>query len=255
MFEKTRILAGNWKMHKTREELRAFYAEFSKTLPKHLKTRIIVSPSPTLLDSAVSAAKDLPIETFGQNVAWEEQGAFTGEVSATQLKEIGVVGSIVAHSERRTLFGETDDTAGKRAAKALSLGLDVIYCVGETLEQRDANETENVLAKQITAMINYASGFKNTREKTRLILAYEPVWAIGTGRVASPGQVEKAHAFIHGLLEIKSFPCPVLYGGSVKPSNFEEIASIPGVQGALVGGASLKASEFNALLTTLENLR
>jgi triosephosphate isomerase len=254
-FDKTRILAGNWKMYKTREELRGFFAEFLKAIPAHPKTRIIVAPSPTLLESAVSAAKGSPVEIFSQNVAWEEQGAFTGEISALQLKDLGVTGTLVAHSERRTLFSENDDSAGRRAAKALALGLEVIYCVGETLEQREANETESVLTKQITAMINYASGFKNTREKVRLTIAYEPVWAIGTGRVASPAQVEKAHSFIHGLLESKSFPCPVLYGGSVKPSNFEELASLPGVNGALVGGASLKAAEFVSLLNTLESLR
>ncbi len=252
MFENLKILAGNWKMHKTRTEVRAFLTEFLKAVPEHPKTKIVIAPSPLLLESAVDATKGSPVQIFGQNCSWEEQGAFTGESSALQLKDVGVTGTLIAHSERRTLFGESDDSAGKRAAKALSSGLEVIYCVGESLQQREADETESVLTKQITALLNYSSGFRNTRERLRLMVAYEPVWAIGTGRVASIQQIEKAHAFIHSLLEQKGAACPVLYGGSVKPSNFEEISAIPGVNGALVGGASLVPNEFLALLKILE---
>jgi triosephosphate isomerase (TIM) len=253
MFDHLKILAGNWKMHKTRAETRTFFSDFLKSLPARPRTKIVIAPSPVLLEAALDAAKGSPVEIYAQNIAWEEQGAFTGETSGLQLKDLGVPGSIIAHSERRTLFGESDESAGKRAAKALSLGLEVIYCVGETLQQREANETEAVLSKQITALVNQTSGFKNTREKVRLMIAYEPVWAIGTGRVASPQQVEKAHAFIHTLLEQKAAPCPVLYGGSVKASNFDELARLPGVNGALVGGASLAPTEFLGLLSILEN--
>jgi triosephosphate isomerase len=170
---------------------------------------------------------------YAQNVHWEDEGAFTGEVSTKILLELGVRGSIVGHSERRQYFGETDETAALRARHALEAGLRVIACVGETESEREGGETEDVLRRQVTAL---------GEPHPDLVLAYEPVWAIGTGKTATPEIAQEAHAFIKKLLDV-----PVLYGGSVKPENAAELLSQPDVDGALVGGASLDVESFTAI--------
>jgi triosephosphate isomerase len=173
---------------------------------------------------------------FAQNVHWAEEGAYTGEISPPMLVELGVAGAIVGHSERRQYFGENDESVARRTAAALEHGLRVIACVGESLEERESGEMELVLRVQVEA-IDEAAGAHE-----RLVVAYEPVWAIGTGRTATPDQAREAHAFIKGLLDV-----PVLYGGSVKPDNAVELLSEEGVDGALVGSASLEVESFTAI--------
>jgi triosephosphate isomerase len=169
---------------------------------------------------------------FAQNVHWEDEGAFTGEISAPMLLELGVDGAIVGHSERRQLFGETDATVARRAEAALEAGLRVIACVGELDDERERGETEAVLRRQVSVLPDHE----------RLVVAYEPVWAIGTGRTATPSLAQEAHAFVKSLLDR-----PVLYGGSVKPDNAGELLAQPDVDGALVGGASLDPASFKAI--------
>jgi triosephosphate isomerase len=179
---------------------------------------------------------------FAQNVHWAEEGAYTGEISPPMLVELGVAGAIVGHSERRQYFGETDESVARRTAGALEHGLRVIACVGESLEERESGEMELVLRVQLDAIADAAGAHD------RLVVAYEPVWAIGTGRTATPEQVCDAHAFIKSLLDV-----PVLYGGSVKPDNAEELLSEEGVDGALVGGASLEVESFTAICQAAAN--
>jgi triosephosphate isomerase len=191
----------------------------------------IVCPPFTRLRDCVEAG----LTTYAQNVHWEPEGAFTGEISAPMLLELGVAGSLVGHSERRQYFGETDDGVGRRTRAALQAGLHVIACVGETLDQREAEETEDVLRRQVSVL----------EPHERLVVAYEPVWAIGTGRTATPEIAQEAHEFIKSLLD-----APVLYGGSVKPDNAAGLFAQPDVDGALVGGASLDVDSFRAICET-----
>src|SRR5437660_5314651 len=181
---------------------------------------------------------------YAQNVHWADEGAFTGEVSAPILLELGVQGAIVGHSERRQYFGESDETAARRTVAALGHGLKVIACVGESAEEREAGQTELVLRLQVEA-IAYAAG---THEN--LVVAYEPVWAIGTGKTATPEIAQEAHAFVKSLLDV-----PVLYGGSVKPENADELLSQPAVDGALVGGASLDVGSFTSICQAAATIR
>ena len=185
---------------------------------------------------SLAAARESGQTVFAQNVHWATEGAFTGEVSAPMLKELGVAGSIVGHSERRQHFGETDETVARRTVAALEHGLRVIACVGESEEEREAGQTELVLRLQVEAIADAVGAHED------LVLAYEPVWAIGTGKTATPEQAREAHAFIKRLLEV-----PVLYGGSVKPDNAEELLAQHDVDGALVGGASLEVESFTAI--------
>jgi triosephosphate isomerase len=222
------LIAGNWKMFKGPAEARAFFEGFEPPAG----VDVVLCPPFVSLGAAVETGHTI----YAQNVHWEESGAYTGEVSPAMLLELGVHGSLVGHSERRQLFGETDETVARRASAALDVGLGVIACVGETLEQRESGDTELVLKIQVEA-IAFAAG-----EHDRLVLAYEPVWAIGTGKTATPELAEEAHEFIKGLLDR-----PVLYGGSVKPENAAELMSRPSVDGALVGGASLDPDSFAAI--------
>jgi triosephosphate isomerase len=201
--------------------------------------RIAVCPPYVSLHEAVRSLVGTEIAVYAQNAHWRGEGAFTGEVSADMLREVGVDGTIVGHSERRQYFGETDETTARRAARALDAGLEVIACVGETEEEREADKTEEVLRRQVSAVGDEVG------VHARLVVAYEPVWAIGTGRNATPEQAQDAHEFIKSLLDV-----PVLYGGSVKLDNAEELLSQPGVDGALVGGASLDVDSFTAICQT-----
>jgi triosephosphate isomerase len=185
---------------------------------------------------SLAAAVETGHTVFAQNVHWAPEGAFTGEISVPMLLELGVAGTIVGHSERRQYFGETDETVARRAVAALEHGLRVIACVGESEEEREAGQTELVLRLQVEAIADAAGAHDG------LVIAYEPVWAIGTGKTATPEQARGAHGFIKEILDV-----PVLYGGSVKPDNAGELLAQPGIDGALVGGASLDVESFTAI--------
>jgi triosephosphate isomerase len=229
------LIAGNWKMFKGPADTREFLASFEP--PDGVD--VIVCPPFASLAAAVESGRSV----YAQNVHWEPSGAYTGEVSPQMLLELGVRGALVGHSERRQLFGESDEMVARRARSALEAGLGVIACVGETIEQRESGDTELVLKIQAEA-IAFAAG-----DHADLVLAYEPVWAIGTGLTATPEQVREAHAFIKDLLDR-----PILYGGSVKPDNAHELLAQPGIDGALVGGASLDPDSFAAICRVAQTL-
>ena len=229
------LIAGNWKMFKGPVETRAFLDAFTPVDG----VDVVLCPPAVSLPAAVDSGHTI----YAQNAHWEPTGAYTGEISAEMLAELGVAGTLVGHSERRQLFGETDEMVARRARAALAAGLNVIACVGETLEQRESGDTELVLKIQVEA-IAFAAG-----DDPRLVVAYEPVWAIGTGKVATPEQAQEAHRFVKEILDR-----PVLYGGSVKPENAEELLSQDAVDGALVGGASLDPDSFAAICETAAGL-
>jgi triosephosphate isomerase (TIM) len=224
------LIAGNWKMFKGPREA----AEFCLALREAEvgDADVVVCPPYVSLAVAVQLLAGTEIAVAAQNVHWEPEGPFTGEISAPMLRELGVYGTIVGHSERRQYFGETDETVAKRAEAALAAGLEVIACVGEREDERERGETEDVLRRQVSVL----------PDDEGLVVAYEPVWAIGTGKTATPETPQEAHAFIKSLLGR-----PVLYGGSVKPDNSAELLAQPDVDGALVGGASLDVDSFTAI--------
>jgi triosephosphate isomerase len=224
------LIAGNWKMFKGPADARAFGVDLAGRLPAGVDVAVCV-PYVSL-----PAALESGLTVYAQSVHWESEGAYTGEISAPMLLELGVHGALVGHSERRQYFGETDTSTARRAQAALNAGLRVIACVGETLEVREAGDMELVLKLQVEAIADAVGSHD------RLVLAYEPVWAIGTGRTATPEQAQEAHAYIKDLLDV-----PVLYGGSVKPDNAAELLSQPAVDGALVGGASIEIDAFVAI--------
>ncbi len=219
-----KLIAGNWKMFKGPAETLAFFDTFEA--PDGVE--VVLCPPFVSLEAAVG--EEWPI--YAQNVHWASEGAFTGEISAAMLVELGVQGALVGHSERRQLFGETDDSVRARAEAALDAGLRVIACVGETEDEREAGHTEHVLARQVAVLPRHAD----------LVIAYEPVWAIGTGKTATKEMAQQAHSFIKSLHQTR-----VLYGGSVKPENADELLAQPDVDGALVGGASLDPDSFAAI--------
>ena len=227
----TKLIAGNWKMFKGPAATLAFFDLFEA--PDGVD--VVLCPPFVSLEAAVG--EEWPI--YAQSVHWAAEGAFTGEVSAQMLVEIGVQGALVGHSERRQLFGETDDTVRRRAEAALEAGLGVIACVGETEAERDAGETEAVLRRQVAVIPKHE----------RLAIAYEPVWAIGTGKTATPDMAQAAHALIKSLHATR-----VLYGGSVKPDNALELLAQPDIDGALVGGASLDPDSFAAICRAAASL-
>jgi triosephosphate isomerase len=226
------LIAGNWKMYKGQAETAEFCVDLRRRLADLEGVEVAVCPPFTSLAVAVQVLAGTDIAVAAQNVHWEEEGPFTGEVSAPMLRELGVYGAIVGHSERRQLFGETDEGVVRRTRAALDAGLSVIACVGETEEERQRRETEDVLRRQLSVL----------EAEDNLVIAYEPVWAIGTGKTATPEIAQQAHEFIKGLLDV-----PVLYGGSVKPENAEELLTQPAVDGALVGGASLDVESFASI--------
>src|SRR5215207_523635 len=226
------LIAGNWKMYKGPAETAEFCVELKRRADDFAGVDIAVCPPFTSLAVAVQVLAGTDVAVAAQSVHWEPEGAFTGEVSAPMLREVGVYGVIVGHSERRQHFGETDETTAKRARAALDAGLSVIACVGELEEERERRETEDVLGRQLATL----------EAHDNLVVAYEPVWAIGTGKTATPELAQEAHAFVKSLLDV-----PVLYGGSVKPENAAELLGQPDVDGALVGGASLEVDSFVAI--------
>jgi triosephosphate isomerase len=230
------LIAGNWKMFKGPAEARAFCAELAACRPGRGSVEAAVCPPFGSLAEAADVLAGSGIAVFAQNVHWQDSGAFTGEVSAPMLLEAGATGAIVGHSERRQRFGETDETVVLRAVHALEAGLRVIACVGELETERAVGQMDAVLRRQVGALAAAVGPHE------RLVLAYEPVWAIGTGKTATPAQAQEAHALIRSLLAV-----PILYGGSVKPDNAAELLAQPDVDGALVGGASLEVESFAAI--------
>jgi len=235
-----KILAGNWKMHKTRSEMLNFFTAIDRKLAGS-SIKKIIAPSPTLLESAVNAAKDTGIKIYSQNCAYAKEGALTGEISPLQLRDIGVTGTLIGHSERRQFFGESTEVCAKRIQTSLENGLEVIYCIGETHKDRQAARTRDVLEAQLHAVTQVRP---SQSDPASFVIAYEPVWAIGTGLNAGPEQISEAHGWIREILTSTGLAYPILYGGSVKPANFKQISSIPNVWGGLVGGASLEADSF-----------
>jgi triosephosphate isomerase len=237
---RTPLLAGNWKMFKNPRQTAEFFSEF---LPLAAKSAhdIVICPPFLNIPAAVAAAAGSKVEIGGQNLYWKDEGAFTGEVSGPMLAAAGAKWVIIGHSERRQYFGETDATVLERTKAALAAGLHPIVCVGERLDEREAGATEAVLRTQFEGGLSSLSA----ADFAKVTIAYEPVWAIGTGKTATPAMAQEAHALLRSL-------CPadvrILYGGSVKPDNTAGLMAQPDIDGALVGGASLKASDFAAIV-------
>jgi triosephosphate isomerase len=237
------LIVGNWKLWGTRAQA----AEWCERLPQDAEwsAEIGVCPVFTALDACVQKLEGTGVGVYAQNMHQESSGAFTGEVGPAMLTELGVDGVVLGHSERRQYFCETDETTARRAAAALEGGLGVIACVGETLDEREAGETETVLRRQVEAIAAAVP-----EPPAGLAVAYEPVWAIGTGRTATPDTAQEAHAFVRDLYPVAL----ILYGGSVKPENAEELLAQPDVDGALVGGASLDVVSFAEICRTAARL-
>jgi triosephosphate isomerase (TIM) len=244
-----RVIAGNWKMYKTIAETRAFFSAFAPLVANSKHCDIVIAPPFTAISTAAEAAKNTNIAVSGQNVSWSKEGAFTGEVSAPMLAEAGCRYIIIGHSERRQLFRESDDNVAKKTLMALEGGLIPIVCLGETGEERDAGLTEEVLRRQFSG----GPGALTPEEFSRILLAYEPVWAIGTGRTATPEIAADAHRLLRRCAG-ERFSVPIasalriLYGGSVKPDNIKGLMAQEELDGALVGGASLDPKSFASIV-------
>jgi triosephosphate isomerase len=244
-----RVIAGNWKMYKTIAETRVFFSDFTPRVASSTHCDIVVAPPYTAISTAAEAAKFTNIAIAGQNLSWSKEGAFTGEVSGLMLAEAGCRYVIVGHSERRQLFRETDDNVAKKCLMALSAGLIPIVCVGESDEERTAGLEEEVLHRQFAG----GPGALTPDEFSRILLAYEPVWAIGTGKVATPEIAAAAHKFIRQCAaqqfsESHASALRILYGGSVKPDNVKGLMAQEELDGALVGGASLDPKSFASIV-------
>ena len=242
-------MAANWKMYKTPAQTSDFFRNFLPLVSGHTRDEIMVFPPFLDLPAAIEAARGSNIAIGGQNVHWKEEGAFTGETSAAQLLAVGATHVIIGHSERRQYFGETDDTVNLRLKAALEAGLVPICCVGEVLEEREAGLTDDVLRRQCVRAFHALSA----KKAAKLIVAYEPVWAIGTGKTATPELAAEAHAVIRREAteifgEEFSRKLRILYGGSVKPENVSSLMSQEEIDGALVGGASLDPKSFAAIV-------
>ena len=245
---RTKIVAGNWKMNKTASEAAALIAGIKKEIAGFDKVEAVVCPPFTDLKDAAAACAGSNVALGAQNVHWEASGAFTGEISAAMLKDLGVKYVIVGHSERRQYFGETDETVNKRTKAALAAGLIPIVCVGETLAERDGGKMESVVVRQTKQGLADLGA-----DLAKVVIAYEPVWAIGTGRTATPAQAQEVHALIRRTLaEIAGGDLAnkirIQYGGSMKPENAKELMSQPDIDGGLIGGAALKAESFAAII-------
>ena len=243
------VIAGNWKMFKTQAETRAFFDAFKPLVSASKHCDIILAPPFTALAAAVEATRGTAIGIAAQNMHWEKEGAFTGEISARMLVEVGCRGVIIGHSERRQYFGETDETVNRRTKAALEAGLTPIVCVGETLAEREGNLTESVLKRQFEGGL---AGLTDA-DFSRILVAYEPVWAIGTGRTATPETAADAHRHIRGLASARfssdiASALRILYGGSVKPDNIKALMAQAEIDGALVGGASLDPKSFATIV-------
>ena len=244
-----KLMVANWKMYKTPDQTRDFFRAFLPLIADHTRDEIAVCPSFVCLAAAVEAAKGSHVAIGGQNLHWEKEGAYTGEISAGMLLAAGCTHVIIGHSERRQYFGETDDTVNRKLKTTLEAGLTPIVCVGEVLEEREAGLTEDVLRRQCLRAFHAISG----KKAGKLVIAYEPVWAIGTGKTATPRLAAEAHVLIRGEAA-KAFgdkmaeSLRILYGGSVKPENAKSLMSEEEIDGALVGGSSLNATSFAAII-------
>lgn len=246
---RTKVMAANWKMYKTPDQTREFFKAFLPLVSGHSRDEIVVCPSFLDLPAALEGAKGSNVAIGAQNVHWKEEGAFTGETSVGQLSALGIKHVIIGHSERRQYFGETDDTVNLRLKTALEAGFTPICCVGEVLEEREAGMTDDVLRRQCTRAFHAISA----KKAAKLVVAYEPVWAIGTGKTATPEIAGEAHAVIRNqATEIfgQQFAgqLRILYGGSVKPENVSSLMAQEEIDGALVGGASLDPKSFSAIM-------
>jgi len=249
MSSRTPLIAGNWKMHKTGLQAVEAASQLQRLVKHATDVEVMIAPTFTALYQVAQALNGSTIAVGAQNLYWEKQGAFTGEISSEMLVDAGCSHVIIGHSERRLFFGETDASVNRKIQAALSASLIPVFCIGETDAQREAGETFSVLDKQVR------DGLKDFvfDERSGLIVAYEPVWAIGTGKTASREQAQEAHQFIRSLLDTlfgKPFASAVriLYGGSVKPDNVKALMEMPDVDGALVGGASLDPETFSQLV-------
>ncbi|MGD9152812.1 MAG: triose-phosphate isomerase [Gammaproteobacteria bacterium] len=246
------IIAGNWKMNKTIDEALTLVKEIHYSLTTPPEAEIIVAPVFTALNKVADFLKDSFISVAAQNIFWEDTGAYTGEVSGLFAKDAGAEYVIIGHSERRQYFNETNETVNKKIKAALKHQLIPILCVGETLEQREANQAEEIIHQQVTqGLVSFTAN-----DIDKLIIAYEPVWAIGTGKTATPEQAEEVHAIIRKIIAEQfgndlASKMRILYGGSVKPSNSKELLALENIDGALIGGASLKANDFIEIIKNI----
>ena len=239
-----KIVAGNWKLHKTRNECVEFIEEARDEILNETQARWIVAPSAPLLESACRISEGSKLEIFAQNCGPAVEGAYTGESSVAQLCDLGVSGVIVGHSERRHVFLENEESVFERAMRALEADLSVIFCIGEKLDERKNGEMESVLSRQLAKLLIHCGGNKFPH---RITLAYEPVWAIGTGERASAEQVAESHQYLAQLLKDADLSAQILYGGSVKANNIGDLSPIPNLDGVLVGGASLEWKSLKAI--------
>jgi len=240
------ICAGNWKLNKSPKETSAFLSELALATQSLDQSKFIVFPPSVSLDSAQRALVSSQINLGGQNISAQESGAFTGETSINHIKELNCNYVLIGHSERRTLYGETDEDVSAKVKLALNKGIKPMICIGETLEQREAGQTFDVLDVQLTAAL------KHITTSDKVAIAYEPVWAIGTGKVAGPKQVDEVHNFLRVKISKRfdqsfSSKTALLYGGSVKPESASELSKVKNVDGFLIGGASLKVESFVAI--------
>ena len=242
------VIAANWKMQKTIAEARAFCEGFVPAIGSDPGPEIVICPPFLAVNTVVEACQGSPVAVATQNMYFEESGAFTGEVSPAMLLDAGVSAAVLGHSERRQLFGESDEALSRKVPAALEAGLLPILCCGETEEQRDADETDRVLRRQIEAGLSRVAD----ERLAEVVIAYEPIWAIGTGRTATPEQADDACGFIRALTAARSEEAAaairILYGGSVKPANATELLGRTEIDGALVGGASLDPTDFKAIV-------
>ena len=249
MRERRPLIAGNWKMYKTPADAAETARELVERVTGVTGVDIMIAPTYTALEPVFKVIKDSPVALGAQNLFWENEGAYTGEISAPMLKSVGCRYAIVGHSERRQYFGETDETVNKKIQAAIQVGLKPVFCVGETEKERESEQTLSVLDKQVKKGLERLV----SDQLDNLIIAYEPVWAIGTGKTATDDQAQEVHQFIRSLLE-KNFSgalsdaTRILYGGSVKPDNIAGLMTMPDIDGALVGGASLDAESFSKIV-------
>lgn len=246
---RTPVIAGNWKLFKTCSEARELTTALIPLVQNAKGVEIVVAPVFTVLSAVCNVIEGSSVRLSAQDCFWEEEGAFTGEVSPKMLKDAGCTHVIIGHSERRQYFGETDETVNKKLKAALSAGLTPLFCVGETLAERESGKTFDTIRKQVSGGLSgVAKG-----ETAKIVIAYEPVWAIGTGKTATDSQAQEVHAFIRNLLSelydrSTADAMRILYGGSVKPDNIKGLMAQQDIDGALVGGASLKADSFAAIV-------
>jgi triosephosphate isomerase (TIM) len=246
---RTPLMAGNWKMYKTPAQTKAFFDAFLPLVAESKHCEIAICPPFVNIPTAVEATRGTRVGVGAQNLYWKNEGAFTGEISGPMIKATGAEWVIIGHSERRQYFGETDATVLERTKAALDAGLRPIVCVGERLEEREANQTDAVLAEQFNGGI---AGL-DAESFAKIVIAYEPVWAIGTGKTATPDMAADAHRAIRALVTAKfgadaGAAVRILYGGSVKPDNVKNLMAQPEIDGALVGGASLEAGSFASIV-------